>query len=116
MYCVIEHIGALKLRINYSEPSIAEVPDDASMEGSNDDAGTPMEEPTPESITRDMQKISAIGYVQIRVLYVELLLTDNHLSLQIELFYFIHCRIYCSGFNLYASNNYTKDKCSYWLY
>ena len=93
------------MRINYSEPSIAEVPDDASMEGSNDDAGTPMEEPTPESITRDMQKISAIGYVQIRLLYGELLLTDKLLSLQTELLYVIHCRVYCSGFSLYASNN-----------
>ena len=50
------------------------------MEGSNDDAGTPMEEPTPESITRDLSKISAIGYVETRVLRIELLLSDKLLS------------------------------------
>merc|ERR1712242_658525 len=61
----------------HEQPSIAEVPDDASMEGSNDDAGTPMEEPTPESITRDLSKISAIGYVETTVLRVELLLSDK---------------------------------------
>ena len=45
-----------------SETSIAEVPDEDRLmddRSSNDDAGTPMEEPTPESITRDM-KMSAI--------------------------------------------------------